>query len=169
MRVMAAPRKYPDELRERATRMAVEARRDPATRPGALARIGKQLGINPETLRNWVTQAEIDGGVRPGTTTDDAQRIAELERESRELRSRLLHRCTSGQGVATRSSFSPRGTISTSIDPAQPGVAAAKGRSTASTTSTDRPSVRSTRHPADRGAERGAGVSRQGGRPRHPE
>jgi transposase-like protein len=53
---MAAPRKYPDELRERATRMAVEARRDPATRPGALARIGKQLGINPETLRNWVTR-----------------------------------------------------------------------------------------------------------------
>src|SRR3954453_9118749 len=53
MRVMAAPRKYPDELRERATRMAVEARRDPATKPGALARVGKQLGINPETLRNW--------------------------------------------------------------------------------------------------------------------
>src|SRR4051812_6595404 len=86
MRVMAAPRKYPDELRERATRMAVEARRDPATKPGALARVGKQLGINPETLRNWVTQAEIDDGVRPGTTTDEAARIAELERENRELR-----------------------------------------------------------------------------------
>ena len=83
---MAAPRKYPDELRERATRMAVEARRDPVSKPGALARIGKQLGINPETLRNWVTQAEIDGGVRPGTTTDDAQRLIELERENRELR-----------------------------------------------------------------------------------
>ena len=83
---MAAPRKYPDELRERAIRLAVDARRDPATRPGALARIGKQLGINPETLRNWVTQAEIDGGGRPGTTTADAQRLAELERENRELR-----------------------------------------------------------------------------------
>ena len=83
---MAAPRKYPDEPRERATRMAVDARRDPATRAGALARIGKQLGINPETLRNWVTQAEIDDGVRPGTTTSDAQRIAKLERENRELR-----------------------------------------------------------------------------------
>ncbi len=83
---MAAPRRYPDELRERATRMAVEARRDPVTKPGALARIGKQLGINPETLRNWVTQAEIDDGVRPGTTTSEAQRIAELERENRELR-----------------------------------------------------------------------------------
>ena len=83
---MAAPRKYPDELRERATRLAVDARRDPATRSGALKRIGAQLGINPETLRNWVTQAEIDGGDRPGTTTSDAQRLAELEREVRELR-----------------------------------------------------------------------------------
>ena len=83
---MAAPRKYPDELRERATRMAVDARRDPVTRPGALKRVGAQLGINPETLRNWVTQAEIDAGDRPGTTTDDAARLAELERENRELR-----------------------------------------------------------------------------------
>ncbi len=83
---MAAPRKYPDELRERATRLAVDARRDPATRTGALKRIGVQLGINAETLRNWVTQAEIDDGVRPGTTTEEARRIAELERENRELR-----------------------------------------------------------------------------------
>jgi transposase len=37
-------------------------------------------------LRSWVKQAEIDGGVRPGTTTDDKQRIAELEKENRELR-----------------------------------------------------------------------------------
>ncbi len=83
---MAAPRKYPDELRERATRMAVDARRDPATRTGAWKRIGEQLGINPETLRNWVLQAEIDEGHRPGATTDDATRLAELEREVRELR-----------------------------------------------------------------------------------
>ena len=67
-------------------RAAVEARRDPATKAGALARIGQQLGINPETLRNWVRQAEVDEGYRPGTTTDDAQRLAELEREVRELR-----------------------------------------------------------------------------------
>ena len=83
---MAAPRKYGDELRERATRMAVDARRDPATRSGAISRIAGQLGMHPETLRNWVRQAEVDGGVRPGTTTDDATRLAELEREVRELR-----------------------------------------------------------------------------------
>ncbi len=83
---MGAPRKYPEELRERAVRLAVEARRDPETRRGALIRISGQLGINPETLRNWVKQAEIDAGDVPGVTTDDGRRIAELEREVRELR-----------------------------------------------------------------------------------
>ncbi|MFD8533764.1 hypothetical protein ACFV0L_40775 [Streptosporangium canum] len=39
-----------------------------------------------ESLRNWVKQAEIDYGQRPGTSTDEAKRIAELEREVRELR-----------------------------------------------------------------------------------
>jgi len=83
---MAAPRKYPDELRERAIRLVIDARKNPASRPSACRRIGEQLGINPETLRGWVAQAEIDAGDRPGTTTTDAQRLAELERENRELR-----------------------------------------------------------------------------------
>ena len=83
---MAAPRKYPDELRERAVRLVIEAKQDPATRSGACRRIGEQLGINPETLRGWVAQAEVDAGQRPGTTTSEAQRLVELERENRELR-----------------------------------------------------------------------------------
>jgi transposase len=53
---------------------------------GSLASVGHKLGINPETLRNWVEKAEIDSGQRPGTTSDDKKRIAELERENRELR-----------------------------------------------------------------------------------
>jgi transposase len=83
---MAAPRKYPDELRERAIRLAVDARRDPPNRSVALRRVGEHLGVNPEMLRNWVQQAEIDDGHRPGVTSEDARRIAELERENRELR-----------------------------------------------------------------------------------
>jgi transposase len=83
---MAAPRKYPDELRERAVRLAVDLRRDPTTKVGAVKRVAEQLGIHPETLRTWVAQAEVDEGHRPGVTTAEAQRIAELERENKELR-----------------------------------------------------------------------------------
>jgi transposase len=59
-------RKYPDELRERATRMAVEPRADPATKQGAIARVAEQLGMHPEALRNWVRQAELSAS-RPET------------------------------------------------------------------------------------------------------
>ena len=40
----------------------------------------------PQTLNDWVKKAEVDSGQRPGTTTADAQRIKELEREVKELR-----------------------------------------------------------------------------------
>jgi transposase len=51
-----------------------------------ITRIARQLGIGAESLRGWVRQAEVDGGRRPGLTTAEQQRIAELEREVRELR-----------------------------------------------------------------------------------
>ncbi len=69
---MAAPRKYGDELRERATRMTVEARQDPATRAGAIKRVADQLGMHPETLRNWV-RLQI-----PFTTYPPAGRAPEM-------------------------------------------------------------------------------------------
>jgi len=83
---MPALKKYPAELKERAVRLVLDARGGPGGDRGACTRIGQQLGIPPDTLRGWVQRAEIDQGVRPGTTTDDASRIAELERENRELR-----------------------------------------------------------------------------------
>ena len=83
---MAAPRKYSEELKERATRLALDARRDPASKVGAIKRIADQLGIHPEALRGWVRQAEVDAGQAPGVTTAEAERIAQLEREVRELR-----------------------------------------------------------------------------------
>ena len=55
-------------------------------RHGAVTRVAKQLGIGTESLRNWVRQAEIDQGQRGGLGSADQQRIAELERENRELR-----------------------------------------------------------------------------------
>jgi transposase len=83
---MPAPKKYTDELRERAVRLVLELRKSSGQKQGAVARVADQLGVNRETLRNWVNQAEVDSGTRPGTSSADAQRIAELERENRELK-----------------------------------------------------------------------------------
>jgi transposase len=80
-----SPTKYPDELRQRAVRGVrgprPDRRRTWSDRPGA-----DQLGVHREALRTWIRQAEIDGGQRPGVTTAERRRIAELERENRELR-----------------------------------------------------------------------------------
>ena len=83
---MPAPRRYPQELCDRAVRMVFEVRQQTGGQPGAIARVADQLGVNRETLRTWVKQAEIDGGQRPGIPTAERRRIAELEREVRELR-----------------------------------------------------------------------------------
>ena len=78
--------RYPAELRERAIRMVQETIEQRKERHGAVTRVAKQLGIGTESLRSWVRQAEVDGGRRAGVTTADQRRIAELEREIRELR-----------------------------------------------------------------------------------
>ncbi len=83
---MPAQRKYPGELRERAVKMVSEVRDREGKGHGEIARVARQLGIHPEALRTWIRQMEIDGGLRAGTTTEDSRRIAELEREVRELR-----------------------------------------------------------------------------------
>jgi len=82
----AFQRRYPPEMRERAVRMVREAIAESGERVGAVTRVARQLGIGPESLRNWVKQAEIDSGKRPGVTTAEQRRINELERENRELK-----------------------------------------------------------------------------------
>jgi transposase len=86
---MVSRKPHPAELRERAGQMVFELRAETGNARGSIARVGHRLGINTETLRNWVNKAEVDSGQRPGATTGDAKRIAELEREVRERRYRL--------------------------------------------------------------------------------
>ena len=86
---MPAPRKYPDELRDRAIRLVQDLLADPEVEvsiTGACQRVGAQLGVNVDTLRGWVKQAQIDSGAKPGLRSDERRRITELERENRELR-----------------------------------------------------------------------------------
>jgi transposase len=83
---MTYRKQHPAELRERAVAMVFELRATSGSSRGTLASVGQKLGVNPETLRNWVEKAEIDSGQRTGTTSDEKKRIAELEKEVRELR-----------------------------------------------------------------------------------
>jgi transposase len=87
--VMARPSKYPRELRERAVRAVAEsvAQGEYPSEFVAIRSIAGQLGIgSPETLRKWVRRAEIDGGQRPGKTTEELAEIRELKKEVAELR-----------------------------------------------------------------------------------
>ena len=85
---MAVPRRYPNELRERSVRLVREARaEDPQLALNqACRRIGPRVGVNYDTLRGWCRRAAIDAGELVGTTSSDASRIKELEREVKELK-----------------------------------------------------------------------------------
>jgi transposase len=75
---MPAPKKYPDELRERAVRLVAESGRP-------IAHVANDLGVHREALRQWVRQAEADAGTRRDLlTSDERERLKSLEREVRE-------------------------------------------------------------------------------------
>lgn len=79
-----APSKHPQELRDRATRLCIEARRDPDSRQGAITRIAAQVGVHKEALRTWVNQAEKTE--IPVAAEDTEAVILQLQKENRELR-----------------------------------------------------------------------------------
>ena len=83
---MARPTKYSPEVRVRAVRMVREHGAEHPSQWAAINSIAAKLGCTSETLRRWVRQTERDTGQRPGLTTDERQRVKELERENMELR-----------------------------------------------------------------------------------
>lgn len=83
---MTATARYTNEMRERAVRMVAEVRSEHPHETAALRHIAGLLGINTETLRQWVRRDQIDSGQRPGTTSADAEEIKRLRREVAELK-----------------------------------------------------------------------------------
>jgi transposase len=83
---MTTGTRYPQEVRERATRMVFEHQGEHHSQWSAICSIATKFGMTPETLRRWVRTAETDEGIRPGLTTDERERLKALERENRELR-----------------------------------------------------------------------------------
>ena len=83
---MGRPNRYPPEVRECAVRMVFSQEAESDSQWAAICSISAKLGMTSETLRRWVRQAEIDEGRRAGLSTDERERLNELERENRELR-----------------------------------------------------------------------------------
>jgi transposase len=79
-------RRYSEEEKAQAVRLVCQLRKELGTEHGTVKRIAEQLGYGAESVRSWVRQADIDEGVKPGTTTEDTERIKRLEQENRELR-----------------------------------------------------------------------------------
>ena len=87
---MPAPRKYDQETRDRAVRMYQERRRDfpDESLRTSRRRVGELLDVNPETMRGWIEQIEVDTGRRSGVSSEVAVELQALRRENAELRLR---------------------------------------------------------------------------------
>ena len=83
---MGTGTRYPNEMKERAVRLVLEQQSDCASQWATIESVASKIGCTRETLRRWVRQAERDSGQRSGLTTDERNRLRELERENRELR-----------------------------------------------------------------------------------
>jgi transposase len=83
---MKKPIRFSPEVQERAVRMVLESQDQHDLQWAAIESIAGKIGCTTEALRRWVRQQERDAGQRDGTTTAEAKRIKELEREVRELR-----------------------------------------------------------------------------------
>ena len=79
-------RRYSPEEKAAAVRMVRTLRAELGTEQGTVQRVARQLGYGTESVRMWVKQADIDEGRTPGVSTDEPQRIKELEQEVRELK-----------------------------------------------------------------------------------
>lgn len=52
----------------------------------SIGQVARDLGLNETTIRNWVSQADIDAGAREGLTSAERDEIARLRKEVRVLR-----------------------------------------------------------------------------------
>ena len=79
-------RRYTDEEKAQAVRLVRQLRRELGSEHGTVQRVADQLGYGVETVRKWVKRADVDEGVKPGRSSEDAARIKTLEQEVKELR-----------------------------------------------------------------------------------
>lgn len=83
------PRPHPPEFRRRAVELA-------RLREKPVAELARDLGISDSCLRNWMAQADINDGTRPGLSTDERAELVALRRKNRvlELEVEILKRAS---------------------------------------------------------------------------
>ena len=81
--------RYDETTKARAVRLVREHRDDYESEWAAMKAISGRLGMNPETLRKWVRQAEIDAGEALGVSSEERRELRELRRKCRELESTI--------------------------------------------------------------------------------
>ncbi len=87
-RIVGKPttRRYTEQEKTQAVRLVRQLRGELGTEHGTVQRVAEQLGYGVETVRKWVKRADVDEGVKPGRSSEDAARMKALEQENRELR-----------------------------------------------------------------------------------
>src|SRR3981189_2999624 len=86
------PIRYDEKPKARAVRLVGEHRDDYESEWAAMKAISGRLGMNPETLRKWVRQTEIDAGEAPGVSSEGGRGLGglrERRRKNRELESTI--------------------------------------------------------------------------------
>ncbi|PBJ35402.1 IS3 family transposase, partial [Mycobacterium avium subsp. hominissuis] len=67
--------------------MVAEVRPQYRSQWAAITAVAGMLGIGtPETLRTWIRRSDVDGGVRPGVTSQMAEENKALRKQVAELR-----------------------------------------------------------------------------------
>ena len=78
-------RRYSDGEKAQAVRLVRQLRAELGTEHGTVKRVAEQLGYGTESVRAWVRQADVDGGLKAGRSAEDEALIKELQQRNREL------------------------------------------------------------------------------------
>ena len=78
--------KYPEQIRREAVRLVRTHRDEYSSEWAAISSVASKFGAVPQTVHSWVRRADVDDGVVDGVSSDERQKIKDLQRENRELR-----------------------------------------------------------------------------------
>ena len=80
------PKRIDAKVKERCVRLVLDHLAEYPSLTAAAEAVARREGVGKESVRRWVVQAEVDGGGRPGSTSEESAEIKKLKAENRRLR-----------------------------------------------------------------------------------